>query len=180
AVARANKNSAVIINAGCPLEMPWIGKVTAIIDMLYPGMEGGNAVSNILIGKVNPSGKLPVTFPRKLSDTPAYNNFPGDKKVHYREGVFVGYRYYDKKKIKSLFPFGHGLSYTTFKYSDLKVPEKVKSGEIVNISVQLKNNGNKKGKEVVQLYVYDRESSLARPLKELKGFKKVNLKPGES
>jgi len=180
AVTRANKNTVVIINAGCPVEMPWVNKVPAIVDMFYPGMEGGNAVVNILTGKVNPSGKLPVTFPESLKDCPAYSNFPGFKKVCYKEGIFVGYRHYDKKKIKPLFPFGHGLSYTTFEYSDLKVPDRIRQSSPILVSFRIKNTGRRTGKEVVQLYIGDKKSSLPRPCKELKGFKKVSLKPGES
>ena len=180
AVARVNKNTVVVLNCGAPVTMPWIKDVPVVVNMLYPGMEGGNAIVNVLTGKINPSGKLPVTFPKKLQDTPAFINYPGTKEVRYGEGIFVGYRYYDKKEIEPLFPFGHGLSYTTFEYTNLIVPEKVKTGDSIHISVQIKNTGNQSGKEVVQFYVHDKESSLVRPPEELKGFKKVSLKPKES
>ncbi len=180
AVAGANKNTAVIINCGTPVAMPWIDDVPGVIDILYPGMEGGNAIANILIGKKNPSGRLPVTFPKRLQDTSAYINYPGTKEVQYGEEIFVGYRYYDKKEVDPLFPFGHGLSYTAFEYSNLQAPKNVKQGSPVNISIQIKNIGKREGKEVIQLYIHDKKSSLVRPKKELKGFKKVSLKPGES
>jgi len=136
----------------------------------------------VLLGKINPSGKLPVSFPVRLEDSPAFINasYPGCREVNYGEGIFVGYRYYDKKDVAPLFPFGHGLSYTTFAYSNLKVAKKVKAGEKVKVSLTVKNTGKVAGKEVVQLYVGDPKSSLPRPPKELKGFAKVALKPGQS
>jgi beta-glucosidase len=182
AVAAANPRTVVILNSGAPVSMPWADQVAAIVLAYYPGMENGNAVANVLLGKVNPSGKLPVTFPVRLEDSPAYINasYPGCREVNYGEGIFVGYRYYDKKDVTPLFPFGHGLSYATFAYSDLKVPKKVKAGERIEVSLKVKNSGDTAGKEVVQLYVSDLESTLPRPPKELKGFAKVDLKPGES
>jgi beta-glucosidase len=169
----------VLIN-GTPLDMrQWAEKVPAIIEAWYPGMEGGNAIANILFGAVNPSGKMPETFPMKLEDNPSYGNYPGSNdKVYYREGIFVGYRHYDKNSIIPQFPFGHGLSYTTFEYSGLSVAPAAQSGN-VKVSVSVQNTGTREGKEVVQLYVGDKASSLPRPPKELKGFKKINLKPGE-
>lgn len=180
AVLKANPRTVVILNAGSPVEMPWAEDVPAILEAYYPGQEGGNAVAKILFGEINPSGKLTVTFPRRLEDTPAYINYPGDRKVYYGEGIFVGYRYYEKKKVSPLFPFGHGLSYTTFEYENLTVPSEVNIGESVKVQVTVKNTGKRAGKEVVQLYVGDPESSLVRPPKELKGFAKVELQPGES
>ncbi|GAP06216.1 MAG TPA: beta-D-glucoside glucohydrolase [Anaerolinea thermolimosa] len=180
AVAQANPHTIVVLNAGSPVEMPWADQVPAIVEAYYPGQEGGNAIARILLGEVNPSGKLTVTFPRRLEDTPAYINYPGGREVIYGEGIFVGYRYYDKKDIQPLFPFGHGLSYTTFEYRDLTLPQEARIGESVEVSVTVKNTGSIAGKEVVQLYVCDPESSLARPPKELKGFAKVALAPGES
>ena len=178
AVSAVNKNTIVVLINGTPVNMEqWVEKVPAIVEAWYPGQEGGNAIANILFGKVNPSGKLSVTFPKKLSDNPSYGNYPGSGgRVHYREGIFVGYRHYDKNNIEPLFPFGHGLSYTTFKYSDLKIDKK---NDLIKVSMDLENTGKRVGKEVVQLYIYDCESSLARPPKELKAFKKINLKPGE-
>ena len=131
---------------------------------------------------MNPSGKLPVTFPKRLEDSPAFVNqsYPGCRQVNYGEGIFVGYRYYDEVDLEPLFPFGHGLSYTTFKYSNLKVPRKVGAGKQVKVSLTVTNTGPVTGSEVVQLYVEDPESYLPRPPKELKGFTKVVLQPGES
>ncbi len=182
AVAEANPRTVVVLNTGAPVSMPWVGQVAAIVEAFYPGMENGNAVADMLLGKVNPSGKLPVTFPVRLEDSPAYINasYPGCREVIYGEGIFVGYRYYDKKDVAPLFPFGHGLSYTTFKYSDLKVKKNVKSGEKIEVSLVITNTGKVAGKEVVQLYVGDLKSSLPRPPKELKGFAKVDLEPGQA
>jgi len=182
AVAAANPKTVVVLNAGAPVAMPWLDKVAAVVEAYYPGLENGNAVASVLVGEVNPSGKLPVTFPVRLEDSPAYINasYPGCREVNYGEGIFVGYRYYDKKDVIPLFPFGHGLSYTAFSYSDLRIPAKVKSGESFKVTVKVKNTGRMNGKEVVQLYIADLESSLPRPVKELKGFSKVDLKAGQS
>jgi len=182
AVAQANPRTVVVLNVGAPVSMPWAEQVPAIVQAYYPGMENGNAVAAVLLGKVNPSGKLPVTFPVRLEDSPAYINasYPGCREVNYGEGIFVGYRYYDQKDVSPLFPFGHGLSYTNFTYSDLKVTRKVKAGGKVDVSLTVTNSGEAAGKEVVQLYISDRKSSLPRPPKELKGFAKVALEPGEA
>ena len=182
AVAAANPRTVVILNTGAPVSMPWADQVAAIVLAYYPGMENGNAVTSVLLGQVNPSGKLPVTFPARLEDSPSFINaaYPGCREVNYGEGIFVGYRYYDKKEITPLFPFGHGLSYTSFAYSALEVAKKVKAGEKVEVSLVVTNTGKLAGKEVVQLYVSDLQSSLPRPPKELKGFAKLALKPGES
>jgi beta-glucosidase len=136
-------------------------------------------VARVLTGAVNPSGKLPVTFPVHYRDNPTIMNYPGTREVRYGEGLFVGYRYYDKKDIAPLFPFGHGLSYTTFEYDNLQMPASAVQGEPVSISLTIQNAGLVTGKEVVQLYVRDPESSLVRPVKELKRFEKVTLEPGE-
>lgn len=178
--ALVNRNIVIVLNCGAPVEMPWIDEVKAVVQMYYPGMEGGNAIANILLGEVNPSGKLTVTYPKKLEDTPAYLNYPGKRDVIYGEEIFTGYRYYEKKGVEPLFPFGHGLSYTTFEYCEIQGQEKVKVGESVRIDIEIRNTGDRPGKEVVQLYVRDLESSLPRPVKELKGFQKVSLNPGES
>jgi beta-glucosidase len=180
AVAEANANTIVVLNCGAPVELPWIDAVPALVLAYYPGQEGGHAIANILAGDVNPSGKLSVTYPKRYEDNPTYINYPGGKEVLYGEGIFVGYRYYDAKDVEPLFPFGFGLSYTTFEYSDLRVPKTARAGEPVNVSVTVTNTGKCAGKEVVQLYVSDEVSSLPRPPKELKGFKKVVLDPGES
>lgn len=182
AVAAVNPKTVVVLNVGAPVTMPWADKVAAILLAYYPGQENGNAVARVLFGKVNPSGKLPVTFPRRLQDSPAYLNrpYPGCREVNYGEGIFVGYRYFDYAQVEPLFPFGHGLSYTTFQYSDLRIPKRVKKGQPVIVSLKVKNTGSVAGKEVVQLYVADEVASLPRPPKELKAFAKVELKPGQS
>ncbi len=180
AVAAANPHTVVLVNACAPVEMPWVDYVDAVLLTYFPGQEGGHALADILFGDVNPSGKLTVSLPKRLADNPAYINYPGQRDVHYGERIFVGYRYYDKKDVEPLFPFGHGLSYTHFTYSDLVLPPEVKVGEKFQVSVKVKNAGDVAGKEIVQLYVRDVESRLVRPLKELKGFDKVALEPGES
>lgn len=182
AVAAANPRTVVVLNAGSPVAMPWLDQVAAVVEAYYPGQENGNAVASVLLGEVNPSGKLPVTFPRRIEDSPAFINaaYPGCREVRYGEGIFVGYRYFDQVNTAPLFPFGHGLSYTTFAYSDLKVAKKVSADEKVKVTVKVKNSGKLAGKEVVQLYLADRQSALPRPPRELKGFAKVTLKPGQS
>ncbi len=180
AVAAANPNTAVAVNAGAPVAMPWADAVNAILLTYYPGQEGGHALADIVFGDVNPSGKLTVTFPKRLEDHPAFVNYPGKRDVRYGEGVFVGYRYYDAKDVAPLFPFGHGLSYTTYDYQNMNVPEKVWVGESFQISVTVVNTGDVTGKEIVQVYLSDAESELVRPPKELKAFEKVALTPGES
>jgi beta-glucosidase len=180
-VVEANPNTVVVINAGAPVSLPWQNDIPAILEAFYPGMEGGNAVARILLGDVNPSGKLPVTFPKRLEDTPAYINstYPGARDIYYGEGIFVGYRYYDKRQLEPAFPFGHGLSYTQFQIGAVEAAEVVDQGAQVDVHVKISNTGPVAGREVVQLYVSDLESSLPRPVKELKGFQKVDLQPGE-
>ena len=177
-VAKANKNTIVVLNVGSPTEMPWVEKVSAVIQLWYNSQEQGNALADILFGDENPSGKLPTTFPVRLQDNPAYINYPGENgKVHYGEGIFVGYRYYDKKEVAPLFPFGHGLSYTSFKYSRLRVSKKsITPDQTLTVKVDVTNTGKVSGKEIVQLYVRDVQSTFARPEKELKAFEKVELK----
>jgi beta-glucosidase len=183
AVAAANPKTVVVLNSGAPVLLEgWLDQVPALVEAWYPGQEGGFAVADILLGKVNPSGKLVTTFMRKWEDCPAYGNYPGaNDEVHYAEGIFVGYRHFDSKNLDVHFPFGHGLSYTTFSYSDLAVsPQKAKPGESVRVSLTVKNTGLRDGAEVVQLYLGDEKSSVPRPVKELKGFEKIFLKAGES
>jgi beta-glucosidase len=180
ALVQANPRTIVVLNAGAPVALPWLAEVPAVVEAYYPGMAGGEAIANVLLGEVNPSGKLPVTFPKRLEDTPAFNNYPGMKNVLYGEGIFVGYRHYDQRDIAPLFPFGHGLSYTTFGYGALQAPAQAPIGETVHVSLTLKNTGTRAGKEVVQIYVRDVQSSLPRPPKELKAFAKVALAAGES
>ncbi len=180
AVVKANPNTIVVLLGGSASDMSqWVNDVKAIAQVWYPGMEGGNALANILFGKTNPSGKLPVTFPKQLSDMPSHSigEFPGDSTVNYKEGIFVGYRHFDTHHIEPLFPFGHGLSYTQFAFSNLHVQ---KQGENVLVSLSLKNTGKVDGAEVVQVYVSDEQASVERPKQELKAFEKVFLKAGES
>jgi beta-glucosidase len=180
-VAEVNNNIVVVLSNGSPIEMPWINKVRAVLEGYLGGQALGGAIAEILFGDANPSGKLAETFPEQLSDNPSFLNFPGEgDQVEYKEGIFVGYRYYDKKEMEPLFPFGFGLSYTSFEYSNLTLSKKdMKDSDTVTVSVKIKNTGSRAGKEIVQLYVKDVESSIVRPEKELKGFVKVELQPGE-
>lgn len=183
-VLKANPNTVVVIIAGSPVEMgSWSGKAKAILWTYYAGMEGGRALARVLLGDVNPSGKLAESFPRKLSDCPAHSlgEFGDYEKITYKEGVFVGYRYYDTHNVDVEFPFGHGLSYTTFEYRNMAVTvdETDKDDVAVNIRVNVKNTGKAAGAEVVQIYVADPVSYVPRPVHELKGFTKVYLEPGE-
>jgi beta-glucosidase len=183
AVEKANPHTIVVLNSGDPVTMTkWIAQTPALLEMWYGGQEGGHALAAILFGDANPSGKLPVSFPKKFEDSPASANYPGvNLKVNYAEGIYVGYRYYDTKNVEPQFPFGFGLSYTTFEYSDLKVTPSQSSGnELANVSLKVKNTGTRAGSEVVQLYVHDGHSKIDRPVRELKGFKRVELKPGET
>lgn len=181
-VAEVQPNTVVVLHNGSPVEMPWVGQVKGILEAYLGGQAVGGAVCDILFGKVNPSAKLPETFPLKLEDNPSYLSYIGEGDVvEYREGIFVGYRYYDKKKMDVLFPFGHGLSYTTFAYSNLRTDkEQMKDTDIMKVSVDVTNTGKMAGKEIVQLYVADRESTVIRPVKELRDFAKVELLPGET
>lgn len=176
-----NENIVVVLSNGSPIEMPFVSDVKAILEAYLTGQASGKAICDLLYGEVNPSGKLAETFPLKLSDNPSYLNFPGEvDKVEYKEGIFVGYRYYDKKAMDVLFPFGYGLSYTNFEYSNLKISKnEIGDTEKVTVSVNIKNIGDVFGKEIVQLYIRDKESSVTRPEKELKGFEKIGLEPGE-
>ncbi|GFP74684.1 glycoside hydrolase family 3 C-terminal domain-containing protein [Clostridium fungisolvens] len=181
AVAEVQSNIVVVLSNGAPIEMPWLGKVKAVLEGYLGGQALGGAIADLLFGVVSPSGKLAETFPKKLCHNPSYLNFPGDdEKVEYKEGVFVGYRHYDTRDIEPLFPFGYGLSYSSFEYSDIKLDKKsITDEQTVTVTVKVKNTGDIEAKEIVQLYVKDVESSISRPEKELKGFEKVSLKPGE-
>ena len=181
-VAAVQPNTVVVLHNGSPVEMPWADQVKGIVEAYLGGQAVGGAVCDILFGKVNPSGRLPETFPKKLEDNPSYLSYIGEgDMVEYREGIFVGYRYYDKKKMDVLFPFGYGLSYTTFDYSNLRVDKKkFKDTDTVTVTVDVTNTGKMAGKEVVQLYVADKESTVIRPEKELRDFAKVELMPGET
>jgi beta-glucosidase len=182
AVAKVNKKTIVVLNAGGPVIMTrWIAQIPALLDMWYGGQEAGNAIADVLFGDVNPSGKLPVSFVKKWEDSPAYGHYPGEKlQVEYAEGIYVGYRYFDKKNIEPLFPFGYGLSYTKFDYSDLKVSPASEPGKLADVSFRLRNNGGRAGAEVVELYIHDGHASVDRPVQELKGFQRISLAPGET
>ena len=188
ALAEANPRLVVVNVSGNAVAMPWVEKVPAIMQAWFLGSEAGNALAAILTGDVNPSGKLPFTFPAKLKDVPAHRlgDYVSERRkdtvdVAYKEGIFVGYRWTDKqKKVKPLFPFGHGLSYTTFEYGNPMADSKsMTSDGTLTIRVNVKNTGNREGQETVQLYISDKKSALPRPIKELKGFRKVRLAPGE-
>ena len=182
AVAQANANTVVVLHNGSPVEMPWLPKVKAVLEAYLGGQAVGIATVRVLYGDVNPSGHLAETFPVKLSDNPSYLFYGGEgDEADYREGVFVGYRYYDRKEQDVLFPFGHGLSYTTFAYSSLRFSaQRITDQETLTATVTVTNTGSRAGKTVVQLYVGDPVSSVFRPVRELKGFEKVELQPGES
>ena len=182
AVAAANPNTVVVLYNGSPVEMPWIGSVKAVLEAYLGGQAVGLATVRVLFGEVNPSGKLPESFPKKLADNPSYLFYGGEgDTAEYREGIFVGYRYYDRKETELLFPFGHGLSYTSFDFSDLRLSRKrITDQESLTATVRVTNTGKRAGKTVVQLYVGDCESSVFRPVRELKGFEKIFLEPGES
>jgi beta-glucosidase len=197
ALAKVNKNFSVVLVSGNAVEMPWVKEVPSIVQAWYLGSESGHAIASVLAGDANPSGKLPFTFPVKLEDNSAHQlgEYPGNKEelaqgkgkdqqnpinIKYNEGIFVGYRWHDTKNIKPLFSFGHGLSYTTFEIGQAKADKSViTEDETITFTIPVKNTGKKAGAEVVQLYIRDLKSSLPRPLKELKGFEKIYLNPGE-
>lgn len=182
ACLKAQPNTIIVLHNGSPVEMPWADKAAGILETYLGGQAAGGAVTDILFGKVNPSAKLPESFPRKLEDNPSYLYYLGEgDKVEYREGVFVGYRYYDTKKMDVLFPFGHGLSYTTFSYGNMKLSaDSIQDTDTLTVSVDVTNTGRFKGKEVVQIYVSAPESRIIRPVKELREFAKTELAPGET
>ena len=181
-VAAAQPNTVVVLHNGSPVEMPWADQVKGILEAYLGGQAVGAAVVDILFGKVNPSGKLPESFPYHLEDNPSYLYYWGEgDRVEYREGVFVGYRYYDKKKMAVRFPFGYGLSYTTFAYSEPKLSAaRIRDTDTVTIRVDVTNTGSRAGKEAVQLYVSAPDSKVIRPVRELRGFDKIELAPGET
>jgi len=180
-VASVQANTVVVLTNGSAVAMPWKNEVSGILETWLGGQAGAGGTADVLFGKVNPSGKIAETFPYKLEDTPAYFNFPGEEgNALYGERIFVGYRYYDEKKIEPMFPFGYGLSYTSFEYSDINVSSKnITDAEGLTVSLKIKNTGKVKGKEVVQLYVSDHKSRLIRPKNELKKFAKIELEPGQ-
>ena len=184
-IESANKNVLVVLTAGGNVDMTqWIDSTPALIHAWYPGEEGGTALAKIVFGDVSPSGKLPASFERRWQDNATYNSYYAkdeSKRVAYTEGVFVGYRYFDKSGIKPMFPFGYGLSYTTFKYGNLKItPSSFSGDEPVTVSFDVTNAGKREGAEIGEVYVSDGHSKIERPVKELKGFGKVDLRPGET
>lgn len=180
-----NPNTIVVLIAGSPIAMDrWIENVPVVLDAWFPGMEGGRAIANILFGDAYPSGKLPITFPQKLADSPAHQsglprNYPGDEKkdVHYEEGIYVGYRWFDEKEIAPLFPFGYGLGYSTFEFGDAHLNSE--TSDTITVNLEVENTGERTGAEVVQVYSHDIQSAVERPPKELVGFEKVVLNPRE-
>lgn len=182
AVRQANPNTVVVNQSGTPVTMPWADDVPAIIQGWYQGQEAGNALADVLLGHSNPSGKLPTTFPRRLADNPAYHNWPGEnERVVYGEGLFIGYRHYDRAGIPPLFPFGHGLSYTTFAYGQPVINHsKLRESSKIAVSIPITNQGPMQGSETVQAYIRDPKSRIPRPEKELQAFGKVHLAPGET
>jgi beta-glucosidase len=185
AVAAVNRNTAVVVQSGTPVAMPWINEVGAVAQAWYGGNETGNGIADVLFGGVCPSGKLPLSFPVRNEDNPAFLNFRSERgRVLYGEDVYVGYRFYEATQKEVLFPFGHGLSYTSFELSGVKLEEPADAEDVqldstLSVEVTVKNTGAKEGAEVVQMYVSQKAPSINRPPKELKGFAKVFLKPGE-
>ncbi|MGH0033253.1 MAG: glycoside hydrolase family 3 C-terminal domain-containing protein [Myxococcota bacterium] len=180
-VAAANPRTAVVINAGSQVDLDWLPDVPAALQLWYPGQELGNALADVLFGDVDASGRLPTSFPERIEDGAAFLNYPGENgQVLYGEGIFVGYRWFDTKRVAPRLPFGHGLSYTTFDYGEIRTTAaEYGVGDPVELSLDVTNTGARPGREVVQLYLRDVESSLARPAKELVGFRKIALEPGE-
>lgn len=174
-------NTVVVLHSGSPVIMPWLDQVSAVLNMYLSGQASGGAAVRLLYGEANPSGKLAETFPLRLEDNPSYLNFPGTRyQVDYREGIFIGYRYYDKRKIEVLYPFGYGLSYTTFSYEDLQISKQdATDTDTITVSFTVCNTGQRAGAEIVQLYVHNPEGEEIRPEKELRNFTKVYLEPGE-
>jgi beta-glucosidase len=188
-ITAANKNAIVVVTSGGAVDTnDWLERVPALLQAWYPGQEGGTALAEILFGQVNPSGKLPATFERRAQDNPAHENYyaqPGTHRVVYKEGVFVGYRGYEKQGTAPLFPFGHGLSYTSFGYRALQISPRAKArtngdGPLYDVTFTVTNTGKRPGATVAQVYVADNHARVPRPPKELKGFAKVMLQAGES
>jgi beta-glucosidase len=179
AVLAANPRTAVALNIGAPMAMPWIDRARAVLLSWLPGEEGPRALANVLFGRTGPSGRLPVTFPRQLEDNPTAENYRGGETAPYSEGLFVGYRHFDKTNTPPLFAFGHGLTYTCFSWTGFEVPERAKVGDTVSVALTVENVGARAGKEVIQIYVAPRAPAVVRPIKELKAFAKLGLAPGE-
>ena len=188
AMAAANKNTIVVVASGGGVDTnAWLDRVPALLQTWYPGEEGGTALADILLGNTNPSGRLPITWEKRLQDNPTYANYyqePGSIKIVYKEGIFVGYRGYEHNGTKPLFPFGFGLSYTTFKYSNLAVKPVAGSGSasapLYEVSFDVTNTGRRASTDVAQVYIGEEQPKVPRPAKELKGFSRVELRPGET
>jgi beta-glucosidase len=185
AVLAANPHTIVVVTAGGSVDTSqWLDKTPVLLQTWYEGQEAGRALAEVLLGKVSPSGKLPMSWERRIEDNPAYPNYyeaPGSKDANYKEGVFLGYRHYDRDSTKPLYPFGFGLSYTTFAFSNLTVtPTKAKAGAPITVSFEVRNTGQRSGAEVAQVYVGDPSATVPRPVKELKGFERVVLAPAAS
>ncbi|MDQ2861206.1 MAG: glycoside hydrolase family 3 C-terminal domain-containing protein [Pseudomonadota bacterium] len=180
AVLAANPSTVVVLVGGAPYALPWIDHAPAVLAAWLGGEEGPGAVARILFGQAEPSGRLPVSFPRRLEDTPAHPFYPGGEEALYGEALFVGYRHFDRGPEPPLFPFGFGLTYTRFAYGDLRAPEEARAGDPVEVSFSISNTGRRPVKETAQIYVRPRGPSAPRPVKELKGFAKVSLAPGET
>ncbi|KAH7112488.1 family 3 glycoside hydrolase [Dendryphion nanum] len=185
AVAAANPKTIIINSTGSPIRMPWVSEVSAILQAWFAGQEAGHSVADVVFGSFCPGGKLPVTFPKSLSDSPAYQNFPGDlekNRVDYKEGIYIGYRHYDRNPESVLFPFGFGLSYSTFDVSDIEVSSSsFGKGQTLQVTAKVSNTGNQEGSEVVQVYVGASDAgTVDRPLKELRGYAKARLAPGKA
>ena len=180
-VARVQPRTLVVLNTGSPVALDWIERVPAALCAWFPGQELGNALVDVIFGAVNPAGRLPLTFPRRLEDTPAFTSYPGERgEMEYAEGLFVGYRWYERRSLEPAFPFGHGLSYTEFRYGPLRAAPTHRAGDTLLVTCDVTNVGACAGQEVVQLYVRDPQSSLARPERELRAFAKLDLGPGET
>ena len=179
AILHANPRTVVVLNVGAPVSIEkWIDQTPAVVNAWFPGEEGGHAIADVLFGDVNPSGRLPVTFPKRLEDSPSWGHYPGENGVvDYAEGIYVGYRWFATKHIEPRFCFGHGLSYTRFEYSDLKVTA---GPEPIQVRVKVRNAGPRDGAEVVQLYIHENKPAIDRPMKELKAFRRVDLRRGET
>lgn len=181
-ICEVQPNTVIVLHSGSPVVMPWLDQVSAVLNMYLSGQASGGAAVNLLYGKCNPCGKLAETFPLRLEDNPSYLNFPGTRyQVNYQEGIFIGYRYYDKKRMDVLFPFGYGLSYTDFAYDNLRLSkQEATDADTITVSVDVRNIGQRAGAEIVQLYVHNPDGEEIRPEKELRNFAKVFLEPGES
>jgi beta-glucosidase len=181
-VAAVNPRTVVVLQTGGPVTMPWLTRVAAVLQAWYPGQECGHAIAGVLLGEADPGGRLPQSFPVRLEDDPAFGNYPGEHgRVHYREGIFVGYRHHERKDIRPLFPFGHGLSYARFAHGPIRLSaDELAPGSELTLALDVTNTGERPGQEVVQVYVRDEAARVARPEKELQAFAKVALEPGET